>query len=367
MKIVIIYHYIAHYRLPVFKELKNSKKLDIDIVAGTKTDTNIKVVTPDKLDFKLLNNRWLLNKKLLWQSSVLSLLFNPYKHYIFLGNPYFISTWISLIICKIIGKKASIWTHGVTFDLSVMKRFFFKILWGLSAKIFVYGHYAKNKMIEYGVDAQKIIVIYNSLDYSRQVTLRNNFIKSNVFSDHFENNNPTLIFTGRLTIIKKLNQILEAMKILKDDGINCNLIFVGNGAERDSLKNLTSKLSLKENVWFYGACYDEELLGNFFMNSKVCIAPGNVGLTAMHSLVFGTPVITHSNFEAQMPEFEAVEDGVTGSFFEKDNIHDLTKKIKFWLTMKDEIFLEKRKMCTKIIDEKYNPKVQREIFEETLL
>lgn len=52
----------------------------------------------------------------------------------------------------------------------------------------------------------------------------------------------------------------------------------------------------------------------FIYNADLCVSPGNVGLTAMHSLVFGCPVITHNCFEWQMPEFEAIQPGITGDF-----------------------------------------------------
>jgi len=367
MKVIIIYHYIAHYRLPIFRELKESKKLDVDLAAGIVTDSSIKVIQPDVLDFKVLKNKWLLNKKLLWQKGVISLLFKKYDHYIFLGNPYFISTWVSLILCKLFNKKASIWTHGVTFNLSKSKKIILSLLWSLSNKIYVYGYYAKSKMIEYGVKEDKINVIYNSLDYNKQIEIRNSLDYNNIFVDYFKNTDPVLIFTGRLTKIKKLHQILEAMKIIKDKNIHCNMIFIGDGEEREGLEQLSKKLGLDKKTWFYGACYDENKIGDFFMNARVCVAPGNVGLTAMHSLVFGVPVVTHSTFEAQMPEFEAIEDNLTGSFFERDNINDLAEKVQFWLLMNEEQIKKHREKCFKVIDEKYNPIVQKEILENSLL
>ncbi|MCG1037473.1 glycosyltransferase family 4 protein [Polaribacter sargassicola] len=366
MKLLIVYHYIAHYRLPIFKELKTSKKIDVNIAAGIDTEANIKVVQPDELGYEVLKNKWLFNKKILWQSGLLKLIFRRYDYYIFLGNPYFLSTWFSMILCKIMGKKTSIWAHGVTFDLSKGKKIILKTFWSFCDKIYVYGHYAKNKMISYGVNAEKIIVIYNSLDYKNQIKIRNNFVKSNLYTDYFKNSDPVLIFTGRLTKIKKLHQILEAMKILKDKNIFCNLIFIGDGEERERLEKLVQELSLGNRVWFYGACYDDDLIGDFFMNANVCVAPGNVGLTAMHSLVFGVPIITHSSFEAQMPEFEAIEDKVTGSFFEKDNVRDLAEKIKYWLLMDKEQIKKHREECFKVIDEKYNPVTQRQILEKSL-
>jgi hypothetical protein len=67
-----------------------------------------------------------------------------------------------------------------------------------------------------------------------------------------------------------------------------------------------------------------------------------------------------------MPEFEAIEDGVTGSFFIKDDVSDLANSIKYWILMSEDKFKKHKTMCTRIIKEKYNPMKQKEIFEKIL-
>ncbi|MEZ4897633.1 MAG: hypothetical protein R2806_12390 [Saprospiraceae bacterium] len=66
-------------------------------------------------------------------------------------------------------------------------------------------------------------------------------------------------------------------------------------------------------------------LSTFFYNSAVCVSPGNIGLTGVHSMSFGCPVISHNNFVEQMPEFEIIREGETGYFFQQNNILDLGK------------------------------------------
>lgn len=366
MKVLIIYHYIAHYRLPIFKELKSSKGIKFDFAAGLITDNKIKIVNNNEISFFKLKNFWLFKNKLLWQSDLIKLIFKDYDHFIFLGNPYFISTWVCLFLCFFKNKKASIWTHGVTKDLTFFKKFVLKIMWKFSDKIFVYGNYAKKKLIEYGVDINKVIVVYNSLDYKQQLLVRKSLIRTTNYFDLFQNDYPTFLFTGRLTKVKRLDLVLDAILNLRDKSIFCNFILIGEGEEMEYLKRLVKEYRLNKNVLFYGPCYNENVLGSFFYNSIACISPGNVGLTAMHSLVYGTPVITHSNFQNQMPEFEAIQDGITGSFFEYDSVVDLSNKMKFWIDHSHEELSNKRKICYEVIDNKYNPSVQLKIFTESL-
>ena len=77
-----------------------------------------------------------------------------------------------------------------------------------------------------------------------------------------------------------------------------------------------------------------EYLAYFIFHASLCVSPGNVGLAAIHSLSFGTPVCTHSNLLNQMPEIEAVEEGVTGCYFDENNLDNLIEVINNWLNKK---------------------------------
>jgi glycosyltransferase involved in cell wall biosynthesis len=130
---------------------------------------------------------------------------------------------------------------------------------------------------------------------------------------------------------------------------------------------LSRKSGLSKRYWFYGACYEEAVIGEMYYNATACISPGNVGLTAIHSLMYGCPVITHSDFSKQMPEFEAIRVGSTGDFFEYGNAGSLAETIEAWLKghyPKNEAL---RNDCFRIIDEKFNPYYQIKVLNSQLL
>lgn len=370
--VLIVYHYIAHYRLPVFKELSNSDKYKFEFASGIKPDQNIKIVGVEEakrngLIFHQLKNNWFLKSKILWQSNLISLIRSEkYDHIIFLGNPNFISTWLGLIVCKLINKKGYIWAHGVTSKPKLTKLLVLKTFWRLCDGVFLYGNYAKNMIASFNIPSKKLHVVYNSLDYRKQIEVRNELKKSNIFNDHFKNDFPVLIFIGRLTKVKKLHQILAAISELKLIEVYCNVVFVGSGEEKEFLIKQANEKGVNENCWFYGASYKEEELGQLIFDSKICVAPGNVGLTAMHSLVYGTPVISHSDFSNQMPEYESIESNLSGDFFEKDNISSLVQVLKKWILLGDDMYNKKVENCHRVIDEKYNPVNQKKIIIEVL-
>lgn len=233
-------------------------------------------------------------------------------------------------------------------------------------EIFTYGNYARDLMIKEGFNPQRLHILHNSLDYDKQLELRNSGLKSEIFKKHFHNENPVLIFIGRLTPVKKLDMLVKAIAILREKGENYNLVFVGDGTEKEKLISLTKQMKVDDRIWFYGACYDEETNAELIFNADLCVAPGNVGLTAMHTMVFGTPVISHNNFPYQMPEFEAIIPEKTGCFFKMDDTEDLINKIIDWFNYNAGCRENVRKNCMDEIDSQWNPYFQMDVIKRII-
>ncbi len=238
--------------------------------------------------------------------------------------------------------------------------------YNMSTAFLLYGDYSRNLMIKKGFNGKKIFCIYNSLDYDTQLIIRNGLVETKIYENYFGNTYPVLIYVGRLQKIKKIEQILESMHKLKNEGVFCNLIIVGENADDINFSQQIAGFGLEQNIWLYGPCYKEEKIGELIYNADVCVSPGNVGLTAMHCFVYGTPVITHNNFENQMPEFEVIQPGINGDFFIEDNLEDLTEKVKTWINLDKLKREEVRLSAYKIIDEKYNPHYQINVLKQVL-
>ena len=87
----------------------------------------------------------------------------------------------------------------------------------------------------------------------------------------------------------------------------------------------------------------------------------------MSALGNGVPVLSHDDFNYQMPEYEAIESGINGLLFKRNSISDLALKTKQWIienrdTPEDLI----RRNCKKIIKEKYNAEYQAKLINEIL-
>jgi glycosyltransferase involved in cell wall biosynthesis len=320
----------THYRFPIFSAM--SKDLKCDFYLGDHVETSIKTFDYNRLE----GYRGTLKNKFFhhfyWQCKSIKLVFKPYQVYILDGEPYCLSSWVILILAKLKGKTTIAWTHGWYGRESILKAVIKKTFFSLHSKLMIYSEYAINLMKQEGIRADKMYCIANSLDTDKEKAIRDKMSKKDVYADHFHNNNPTLIYCGRIQKVKKLDLLLNAVKELRDKNIKTNVIIVGKDVDCVHIDDLIKSLALENQVWLFGPCYDDNIIAELFYNADACVSPGNVGLTAIHSLFFGCPVITHDNFSYQGPEFEAIQPGVTGDFFRKDDVCDLEEKIKKWIS-----------------------------------
>ncbi len=365
MKLCCIFTNAPHYRSAIYKLI--DKNYDCDWFFNNR-QTNIK-----RLDYSLLTGNVTIQKYyelpfgFTYQKGVISQLFKPYdKYFIFLYSNS-LSTWLFLLLSKLFPRKRVYgWTHGWYGKETKWQAFLKKLIFKRADEIFTYGNYARELMIKEGFNPQCIHTLHNSLDYDKQLELRKGGLKSDIFKHHFNNENKTLIFIGRLTPVKKLDMLIKVLATLQKKGENYNLVFVGDGTEMEKLVLLSENLKVKDKVWFYGACYDEKTNAELIYNADLCVAPGNVGLTAMHTMVFGTPVISHDNFPYQMPEFEAIIPNKTGCFFKMDDVNDLAFKISEWFKNNGEYREEIRKECMKEIDLQWNPYFQIDVIKKNI-
>jgi glycosyltransferase involved in cell wall biosynthesis len=223
----------------------------------------------------------------------------------------------------------------------------------------VYGRWSKQIAIEEGFDPSKVHVIGNCLDLAAQQSAlsampetRPEEVRIALFG---ESTTAVVACTSRLTRVRRLDMLLDALVILRDKGHKTNVIIIGDGPERVNLEKQAAKLDI--SVAFIGACYDESRIGELLRASNVTVAPGKVGLTAMHSMAFGIPVVTHGNHEEQMPEFEAIVPGKTGALFKEGNLNSLADAIKPWIQEqwpRSQTSLD----CQTIVDRFWSPKFQ---------
>jgi glycosyltransferase involved in cell wall biosynthesis len=366
------------YSRPLWYQLSASQIVDYNFYSsefgfsGIKTidiNESIFVNEKGKLHWQFLKNV-LIRDLIFWQTGVISrCLKTDYNAYIFYGEMHNLSIWIAALICKIRNKPTLFWGHGFYGNEKFVKKNIRLLFYKIADYHLVYGNRSKGLMIKSGFNPEKIFTVYNSLDYSvhKKLYKERNFeyltqLKTQLFPEN--RGLPVVIFIGRLTREKKISYLLEAIRISKKNGNNYNCLIVGGGDESGKLKQLSLSFEISDSVRFYGPSYDENINAKLIMLSECCVSPGNVGLTAIHSLSLGTPVITHNNWFNQGPEVEAIIQNETGLFFNENDVTSLSEVI-------DDLVLNGKKSimesnCIKQVEEFWNPEKQAAVFDEAI-
>lgn len=367
-RVSVIYHHFPHYRAPVMRALANSKKYQYDFYGCIKDYEGIKAYKGDELveinpisfDFD--------EKGKMDISGYDQAISNKYDATIIIGNINMLGTWKAQKRAKKNGLKTLYWAHGwlkkENFIKSKIRNYYFNKV----DKVLTYGLRAKNIAASTGFNPDKIQVIWNSLDFLQQTEYFDKYKNiSRVDLRHnirMPKDKIMLLTISRVTDICHYEWLIEAVSYLKQDkNLDCEIWMIGEGPALNGLIELAKNKNVKLNC--QGALYDEDVIAQHIMSADLVVSPGKLGLTGMHALAYGTPVVTHGDFDLQMPEVEAVIEGESGIFFKYGDYLDLANKIYDFLP-KIKSYTSVRAVCRSSLVGRFTPEDQARLIDEAI-
>lgn len=360
MRLCCIFNYAPLYRKSIYAKI--DEEFDTQFYFGDMVSDIAKMDYEDFKKYPVTVRDRKIGGKVLWRRDISFLPFKNYDAFLIIGD-LSLSYFLFMILSHLLGKKVYAWGHGDK-SFAGKSKHYAKWFYNHCDGFFTYGEGGKKRLVELGVPENKLHVIYNSLNDGVDPQVQA-VCDSTIIKDHFNNGLPTIVFVGRLTKVKRLDWIIEAQDAHLKRGIGYNVLIIGDGNEAASLKEMAVARRLENYIWFYGECYDDEKLSVLLYNSDLCVSPGNVGLTALHSMTYGTPVISHNDFETQMPEYEVIVPGKTGDLYVKGDFKDFCMSIERWLSAgydRDAV----RQNCYDIINDKYNSDYQIRLLKQIL-
>lgn len=306
---------VAHYREPLLRELMRSKRILFDLVGRFKntegaeadciqpaSDDVLAQVTP--MSFRTAGPLW-------WEDGQVRDVWNGgHDAYVLAGRIYTVSAWAALAAGRLRGRKIIFWGHGWKRPEDGFKRRLRLAFYALADGLLVYGDRAKELGVSYGVPAEKIKVVYNSI-YPEALTARAADDRQD--TPDAGDGRPTIIYSSRLTARHRLDTLAEALEGFASPSGAPRVIVVGDGAERPRLEEKFSRLGLEAE--FLGAVYDYEQLRALYARADLAVSIGGAGLNVTQALSFGVPVLAEDGNPDSSPEIEAVVEGRTGRYY----------------------------------------------------
>ena len=141
---------------------------------------------------------------------------------------------------------------------------------------------------------------------------------------------PTLLFVGQMNWKKNIMLILDAVRLLRNEGTDCELILVGMGPDSDEIRNKVRELGLDPCTLIPGHMDNISMLDGFYRLADVFVFPSiydNAPMVVREAARAGTPPILARESSAA----EIVQDGVNGRLCEND-ASDLARVIREMLS-----------------------------------
>lgn len=289
---------IADYRQEVIDLLRERWGAALHIYVGVEYfDPTVMTGVRLPANTVTVTNRFLFRRRLEWQHGVVRPFVGMSSAVVEL-NPRILSTWVILILRRLLGRRTVVWGHawsrsGASSRTEVARH----AMRRLSTVVLVYTEQERRELAKRMPSAQ-IVAAPNALYRRRQIGA--------VQTDQ----RPfAVVYGGRMVPAKKPTLLVKAFLMATESGLpdDMRLLMIGDGPERSCAQQIATRHRYGDRVSFLGHVPAGEM-GPFYARSLVSASPGYVGLSLIQSLSFGVPMLIARD-EPHAPEFEAARPG----------------------------------------------------------
>lgn len=134
----------------------------------------------------------------------------------------------------------------------------------------------------------------------------------------------SLVYFGKITYEKRINELLKVFALLSPKYPKMRLAIVGDGPEKENLKEYAKTLNIDDKVIFFGLLDGQNFIDVVAANDIFITASDteNQPLPIFEAMALGLPQIV-----AKSPIDEYIEDGKTGFITKKYSFMELSEKL----------------------------------------
>ena len=318
-KILILQTQLPSYRKDFFLVLL-TKISNVDIFYNSFEEDSLFLKEIPEKNFYYLGPAFtfLRNKSrylFLWQSGLFTKKLYLYSTIILEGNPRIVSNYIIIILSKILKFKIIWWgqlwsggTNHINYHIKL------NILKYCNAVLF-YNTHEKFKFLFKSNDDIQSFHLNNGINAKKIKDYRISYSLDRKYD---------FLFCGRFTYKSCISLLLQAVALTE-----FKFAFIGNNPSSNHIdvSRLIIELNIENQVDLFNFTTDESILSQIFNNSKIFVYPGQVGLSMLHAMSYGLPVIVHNKPSKQMPEYHCFNQKNSGFRFEYNNLESLVRTL----------------------------------------
>lgn len=326
---------VPHYRVPFFDALADKFGARL-VVSASNQHAGGPSSAPVQRSYLDLQHDCspLLGGQFLWQRGLcLHADFGPGDVAVVAGNPRYVSTFKFAYQARKRGVGLVIWSQLWSATSTRLRAAIRRRLLESADAVLTYTDYEAEQLRAAIGGRVAVFGAQNAVDQEPLRAARNAWSPEKLAEfrhTHALSGRQVLVFCGRLRSVppSRLDLVLAAMAQLLKKNPGYLLVIIGDGDERGRLERLADELGVASSIRWLGSQYDESANAPWFMSAFCSVYPGAIGLSMMHSLGYGVPVITHSDRLQHGSEFAALRPGSNGLVFSPGDPSDLARQIE---------------------------------------
>jgi len=306
----------------------------------------------------------LKNEKLAWQWLPCIKVLKEYDVIFVYGNIRVISNLFYSFIFRLFGKKVVIWGQYQTAGANKLLQKIRLWWWAQFNYVFLYTETEALKYKKKYPHTKLVIGMNNGLNQEEIANASKQALKkglANWLESQGLQKKRLFLSCARLDKKNQYGLFLECLPEIINMYPDIIWCVIGKGDEETNLKKRAKELGINSNIKWVGAVYDQVKLAPWFLSSVALIHPGAIGLSLLHAMGYGLPVITHNNYNQQMPEISALKNGVNGLLFDYRKNESLIAAVQKLLE-DNELRLKLSKHALQTAETRYNTKIMTNNF-----
>lgn len=297
-KVAVVQEYVPNYRASFFSGLRTELEalgLDLNVAAGKPNklqkkrndwarDSNNLMV--HQFEIGVFGRRFVLRWFPFRVSSFRLVIFEHARRNL---DVYFYLAFKNVFFRK---TKIAFWGHGVDFvqDRPTIETWLLGFLARRADHYFVYTERGMAELKKIGLPSNQITVVFNSIEL---------IAPEHASEKPTTNKSRCVLFVGGLDEAKGAHHLPRIATYLAEHHTDVTIHVIGDGELRKKIELQTSHL---ENIKLHGALFGSDK-AELISEAQLLVQPGRVGLIALESLFYGSPIVTMAK-QKHGPEFD---------------------------------------------------------------
>lgn len=243
---------------------------------------------------------------------------------------------IGAMVSLVSGKPLLVTTHGTDVMLikpSGISRILARFVFNHATHITVVSNFQKKRLLPLlRIPSTKVTVLPMPVNIQRFSPSKRRLAPS-AHPEGKTEKTKTILCVAKYTKQKRLDTLIEALSLLKDEGLDFKAILIGEGEEEENLKKMIQTQALSKEITLLPLMSQQEL-SRYYSESDLVVLPSvdeGFGLVLVEAQLCQTPVIGADS--GGIPDI--IEPEKTGLLFPPGEAHSLAYSINRILTDKE--------------------------------